>query len=53
MRLKSIVIESNLIRYARNVGSEHFSTSAKSGAGVADIFKILGESMLPLKVYNA
>lgn len=30
--------------YARGVGSEHFSTSAKTGAGVIDIFSTLARS---------
>jgi len=32
------------IRYALNVGSQHFSSSAKSGAGVNEIFRNLTES---------
>lgn len=31
--------------YARQVGSEHFSSSAKSGQGVIDIFTTLAKSI--------
>jgi hypothetical protein len=33
-----------MYRYAREVGSEHYSTSAKSGLGVNDVFKSLADS---------
>lgn len=31
--------------YARGVGSEHISTSAKTGAGVIELFSNLSKSM--------
>jgi hypothetical protein len=44
IKLKSIISFVILYSYARGVGSEHFSTSAKSGQGVIDIFTTLARS---------
>lgn len=44
IRLKSIIDLVIQYSYARGVGSEHFSTSAKSGQGVIDIFTTLARS---------
>jgi hypothetical protein len=36
-------------RYAMNVGSQHFSSSAKTGQGVNEIFRILAEKIIEFK----
>ena len=36
-------------RYALNVGSQHFSSSAKTGQGVNEIFRILAERIIEYK----
>jgi hypothetical protein len=41
----------NISSYARQVGSEHFSSSAKSGQGVIDIFSTLAKSNF-CQMYN-
>ena len=41
----------NISSYARQVGSEHFSSSAKSGQGVIEIFSTLAKSKFS-HVYN-
>ncbi len=33
-------------RYAMGVGSQHFSSSAKTGAGVNEVFRVLTESKI-------
>ena len=38
-------------RYAKSVNSEHFSTSAKTGAGVSAVFQHLAESITLLRFY--
>ena len=36
-------------RYALNVGSQHFSSSAKTGQGVNEIFRNLSEKIIEFK----
>jgi GTPase SAR1 family protein len=36
-------------RYAMNYGSQHFSSSAKTGAGVVEIFRVLTERIIEHK----
>jgi hypothetical protein len=47
-KLKSTL---NIYSYARQVGSEHFSSSAKSGQGVIEIFSTLAKSNFS-QMYN-
>lgn len=48
-RGKDLFHYNSILRYAMSYGSQHFNSSAKTGAGVVEIFRVLTERIIEHK----